>query len=118
MIWNTKIKHYVAGWPHKLKIPLLEREKKFFHFLEISTKFEDYIAAIRKKYKIPQRGFSYLKENEIGIGIPKYLNFDKWDQYLQPVPDSNPERLLRNPQGRPVICCCSRYRVGESNPCC
>ena len=44
--------------------------------MELSADFTEQITDIRKKYKIPPDGFSYLKEHEIGLGIPKYLDFD------------------------------------------
>lgn len=78
-----KIKHYGKSWPSSLKIPFTKKERNFFRFLELSSDFEKQIADIRKKYKIPAHGFSTLKENEVGLGIPKYLDYNKWDEYLE-----------------------------------
>lgn len=78
-----KIKHYASSWPEKLKIPLTKKEDKFFRFLELSNNFEKAISSIRKKYHIPTKGFSYRQEGKVGLGIPKYLEDEQWDEYLE-----------------------------------
>jgi hypothetical protein len=78
-----KIKHYASAWPKRLKIPLTAQEDKFFRFIELSDDFAGSIGDIRRKYGIPVNGFSYRKENEVGLGIPKYLEDEKWDMYLE-----------------------------------
>jgi len=78
-----KIRHYTSSWPPSLKLKLKREENLFFRFLEVNRNFETEIAKIRSKYSIPKNGFSYLREGEIGLGIPKYLDFDLYDRYLE-----------------------------------
>ena len=78
-----KIRHYGKSWPSTLKIPLTEKENKFFRFLELSPDFEANIKKIRKRYRIPVGGFPTYEEGKVGLGIPKYLEDEKWNLYLE-----------------------------------
>lgn len=78
-----KIRHYGKSWPKKLKIPLTKEEDNFFRFLELSPDFEKEVIDIRKKYQIPANGFPTTRESDVGLGIPKYLDYEVWDQYLE-----------------------------------